>query len=99
MGLNVLGYQSHLLQRCHHPAYGLLRIFPSLSGSRLRFFVAMQVQHSCLTPCQSFFEIVLTTQVVTLSATEARLKDLILSRIELCYDFHTINSGLRGIIV
>ena len=37
MGLNVLGCQSHLLQRCH-PACGHLRTFPSLSGSRLTIF-------------------------------------------------------------
>ena len=45
IGLNVLAYQSHLLQRCH-PACGHPRISPSLPGSTLRFFIAMQVQHS-----------------------------------------------------
>ena len=37
LGLNVIVYQSRLLQRCH-PACGHLRIFSSLPGSRLVIF-------------------------------------------------------------
>ena len=48
MGLNMLGYQSHLLQR-YHPACGheeSSHLSPVLA---LRFFIAMQVPHSCNT--------------------------------------------------
>ena len=46
MDLKVLGYQSHLLQRCH-PACGhegSSHLSPVLD---LRMFIAMQIQHSC----------------------------------------------------
>ena len=53
MGLNVLGYQSHLLQRCHHHPVivtvnacgheGYFHLSPVLA---LRFFIAMRVHHS-----------------------------------------------------
>ena len=45
LGLNLLGYQSHLLQRCH-PACGhegSSHIYPVLA---LRIFISMQVEHS-----------------------------------------------------
>ena len=62
-----------------------LRIFPSLPGSRLRFFIAKQVQHS-YTPCRPMVMIefyLLTFLTPFLSATEARIKETIVSRIEL----------------
>ena len=51
MGLNVLGYyQSHLsyyINAAMLPSFvRSIRIFPALPGSRLRIFIAMQVQHS-----------------------------------------------------
>ena len=72
IGLNVLGYQSHLLmlQRCH-PVCVSLRVIRSLPGSRLRLFFSMQVQHPY------------TSSILTLSTREARIKEIIRSRIEL----------------
>ena len=45
MGLNVLGYQSHVLQRCH-PIYGHKGYSHLSSVLALRMFITMQVQHS-----------------------------------------------------
>ena len=73
MGLSVLGYQSHLLQRCR-PACGHQgSFFPSLPVSRLTFLVAIQVQHSYnLSINGSNF---LLPRVFMLSATtDARIK-------------------------
>ena len=59
MGLNVLGYQSHLLQRCH-PACGHLRIFLSHPGCRLCFIV-IACKYSTLATRQPMVEIDLLT--------------------------------------
>ena len=47
MGPNMLGCQSHLLTTTLPSRLWSLKIFPPLPGSRLRFFIAIQVQHSC----------------------------------------------------
>ena len=50
MGLNVLGYQFHIMYIIYIATLasflGSLRVFPSLSGLRVRVFIAMQVQYS-----------------------------------------------------
>ena len=87
MGLNVRGYQFHLLQRCHPTC--------ALSGSRLRIF--MQGQHSYTAPTNGY---ILHTRysrshALTLSDTvQARIKILICeesnSRLRTCdpRDYH-----------
>ena len=63
-----------------HPACSHRRTIPSLPGSRLRFFFAAQVQHSYNWSTNGC---ILLTHVFTLSTTEARIKDRVLSRIEI----------------
>ena len=80
MDLNVLGYQSNLLKRCH-PACGhetsshLSPVLPS------RICFAMQVQHSYHS---STNDKILVTHVLMLSVTEKkRAQTLVFTRIEL----------------
>ena len=64
-GPNVLGYQSHLLQRCHSACghEGSSHLSPVLAQ---RFFIAMQVQHSYNSSTNGW---ILLTHVPPLSAT------------------------------
>ena len=83
MCLNVLGNQSHLLQRCHyHPATVVTKDLPisPLPGSRFRFLIAMQVQRSYNSSTNGR---IFLTHVLTLSATEEQNKNPALTRIQL----------------
>ena len=77
MGLSVLGYRSHLLQP-YNPACGhkeSSHLYPVLAYDFLS-----RCKFSTLTHRQLIISL---THVLTLSVTEASIKDLILSRIEL----------------
>ena len=73
MNLSVLGYQSHLLQRCH-PTCGHEGSFHLSQVLALRTFFVMQVQHSYNSSTNRNGSI-LFTPVLTLSVTEARNSD------------------------
>ena len=79
MGLNVLGYQSHLLQRCH-PACGHEGYFHLSPVFALYVLIAMQGQHSYNLLNSGW---ILLIHVLTLSTTEARTQTLVFTRIEL----------------
>ena len=82
MGLNVLGYQFHLLQ-CYHPACGHLRIFPSLPCSRLTIFYR-DASSALLQLLKSILIVdFLLTPVIALSVTAERIPVLVFTRIEL----------------
>ena len=80
MGLNGLGYQPHLLQRCYSACSheGSFHLSPVLA---LLYFVAMLVQHSYISSTNGFFFI---TRVLTLSVTEKKkTQTMIFTTIEL----------------
>ena len=62
MGISVLDYQSHLLQHCHlaYGHEGSSHLSPVLA---LRFFIALQVQHSYNSSINGS---ILLTHVITL---------------------------------
>ena len=93
MGLNLLGYDSHLLQRFHLACghEGSSHLSPVLVF--LRFFIAMQVQHSYTSSSSGW---ILLVHVLTLSTAEARKQILVLTRIE-----YTTSAlvGVRGYLL
>ena len=87
MGLEVLAFLSHLLQRCHH-AFRLRsrRILPSISGSRLTKFY--RSASSALLQLVNQWLNFTYSRSLTLSATEKKKQILFFTRIR-PHNFHT----------
>ena len=96
MGLNALGCQSHLLQRCHplNTIPVVTNDLPFPGGARLTAFYR-RCKFSTLTTRQPMVEFLLT-RVFTLSVAEEKTKIVVFTRIEL-----TISAlgGVRGYLL
>ena len=84
-GLKI-GYQSHQLQRCH-PARGYegsSHLSPRFSPSRYDFLSRWKFSSLFIQLVNQWLNFSYGTHVPKLSATETRIREIILSRIELC---------------
>ena len=96
-GLKI-GYQSHKVQRCH-PACGheeSSHPSPRFSPSRYDFLSRCKFSSLFLQLVSQWLNFPYSTHVLKISATETKIREMILSRIELCLTYGRFGLDVLG---